>query len=211
MTAPTENSNTPYIFWLFDWGVNDVYTVIRWTPLHIRCAIDQNGIRIDFPGQPPLLTYDQIVDCKKYVFSQGRNSGSTVNVELILKPEVVIQKGRLSNHILYLVTVHPFKNYPSFDESDAMILVINEYRAGNVPTLSRNPYEREFIRKGKPAQFDPTAWDANIRPDVYTPTPKLWRLIVFIIFLGIIVVPCVMVFLWLVTYWLGLHPGLQAH
>jgi hypothetical protein len=54
---------------------------------------------------------------------------------------------------------------------ETMVTVINAFRAGAVPDAPTNPYEREFIRQGKAAEFDTSRWDATVQPNEYTPIP----------------------------------------
>lgn len=166
---PHENVRNPHTFWLFDWGVIEVYTGTRWRPLYVLCQLDQDGLRIEIPEHLIHLSLNEIVNCEQYVFSQGPRSGSAVNIKLTLLPNITMRKGRLTNNELFLVTAHVFRYQPSFDECEEMISVLNQYRVGLTPTVSKNPYEREFHRQGRQEQFDPQKWNAQLSPVVFLP------------------------------------------
>lgn len=188
-----EDIHRPYTFWLFDWGVIDVYTGTRWKPLYIRCEIDQHDLRIDIPENPIHLPLEEIVNCERYVFSQGPRSGSTVNVKLTLSPNSMVKKERLTRDELYLVTAHVFKYQPNFHECENMISVLNQYRMGGTPTLLKNPYERELYRQGRQEQFDPEKWDAKLSPLAFLPPFRPLRSILTFILIVISTTVFVMV------------------
>jgi len=168
-------NNKSHAFWLFDWGVIDVYTVLRWHPLYILCQLNHDNLMIHFPAGNLTVSYAQIVSCEKYIFSQGVKAGSTVNVKITLKQGTTVKKGPLTTNELYLVPVNPLEHFPSIPECEAMILVIQSYLRGETPTVPENPYFREFQRRGRLQDFTDTKWNAELPPSFYNPVPSLWR------------------------------------
>lgn len=148
-----------------------VYTSFRYYPRYIRCDIDISDITIHRESQVIQLPHSTIVNCTLERFSQGLNAGPTNNVVLELDP-IVAHAQQFSRNRLYLVAVHPFYNEPRTPEMEVMVSVINAFRSGTVPDTPTNPYEREFIRAGKSAEYAPSEWDSTVRPDAYTPIPS---------------------------------------
>lgn len=184
---------SPYIFWLFDWGIFPVNTSLRYYPLYARCDINEQGITIQLGDETIAITYAQIVTCEKHLFIQSASAGRAYNVKIILHKDVQIQKGRFARNEIYLVPVKMFANEPSAAEIDDMAAVINAFASHNESTIPKNPYQRELIRRGRAADFSEATWNALTPPNVYTPVPSFGRKL-----LAILLIVCGVSFIGLV-------------
>lgn len=186
---------TSYIFWVADWGVAPVYTAMIWRPLYVPCLISAQGLTIQLP-RPLHLTYNHIVSCERYVFSQGLPAGSTVNVKITLVPSAKITKDNITSNIIYLALVNPLL-LPGTKECDDMVTIITSYQLALHPAIHKNPYYRELKRRGREAEFSEERWQAHVLPHVYTKPQSLrqtlWQalitlgvLLAFLVAVGII-------------------------
>lgn len=181
MTTQYIDQNSSYIFWLFDWGVSRVYDVFRYYPLYVRCDIDERGIRINLDPQVITITYDQILVCEAYHFTQSRSAGTSFNVKIILHQNSQIKKGDSASNEIYLVPVNMFANEPSISEINDMVSIVNTFTNHNEPSIPKNPYQRELIRRDRAAEFSEATWNALTPPNVYTPIPSFGRKLLMIL------------------------------
>lgn len=166
----TETFPSPHIFWLLEWNVVEIYTMFLQQPLFVPCRIDTQSITIELTPKPLVIPYNQIVQCEKYVFSQGGGAVATVNIKIILAPSAKITKGRLTRNEIYLVPANPLHG-SSMAECDDMIEVINSYRQNLVSSIDKNPYYRELLRRNRIQEFSEETWRSEVSPLIYTPLP----------------------------------------
>lgn len=186
MATQITNSSSPFVFWLFNWATHRIFTSLHYYPQYICCDIDASGILIDDRLKSIQFSLNQIKSCEVYRFSQGLHAGPTSNVKLELIEPIKSNARRNLSRELYLVPVNLFHNEPKAQEMEDMVHVINTFRAGHTPLLPTNPYEREFIRLGKASEFDSQKWNALTPPNIYTPVPNPFLLLLKLLLFAVV-------------------------